>query len=97
MKKILVVFALLCLATACGKSNDSEAAGGGGSDQIRDTFMESCVAPLSKEISTGKARTMCACMYDKGKAKWGLGDFMNKATEQPEEVQKIAMECAAKL
>ena len=40
---------------------------------------------------------MCGCMYDKGVAKWGLGDFMKKAMEQGDDVTSLAMECAGNL
>jgi len=91
-----------CLKTALGadapdEASDPAPAEAAGGDEIRSSFLEGCVEPLSKEIGTGKARTMCACMYDKGIAKWGLGDFMKKAMEQGDDVQNLAMECAANL
>ncbi len=101
MKKVFLIFAIVCMAVACGKSDESASSssggGGGGGDELRESFLGGCVKPLSKEIGQGKANKMCGCMYDKGVAKWGLGDFMKKAMEQGDDVSSLAMECVKNL
>ena len=99
MKKVFLIFAIVCMAVACksDESASSSSGGGGGGDELRESFLGGCVKPLSKEIGQGKAKKMCGCMYDKGVAKWGLGDFMKKAMEQGDDVTSLAMECAGNL
>ena len=60
---------------------------------IRETFIKGCVDPMVETFGKEKSSKICACMFDKGTDKWSLGDFMKKAMEQGDDVQKIAMEC----
>jgi hypothetical protein len=63
--------------------------------EMRGTFVSGCVEPMVKNgtFEAKKAEKICACMFDKGTAKWELGTFMKKAMEQGSDVQEIAKEC----
>jgi hypothetical protein len=92
--------ALKCMAAdpiggdEAAKSETPEAtATATGDGNIRKTFIDGCVEPMVESFGRDKSAKICACMFDKGTAKWDLGEFMKKAMEQGEEVKKLAMEC----